>query len=156
MKLAKTNAMRLLEKHKIPYTPYEYDTSDGLLDGVSVANKTGQKPAAVFKTLVTRAGGGSIYVFCIPVEAELDLKQAARLAGEKNIAMLPPGEITAVTGYIKGGCSPLGMKKQYPTFVHGSARALGAMVVSGGRVGLQMKLAPVHLLQLTGARWMDE
>lgn len=152
MKHAKTNAMRLLEKAHIPYTPHEYETADGALDGISVAHKTGFDEAMVFKTLVTKAADGRVLVFCIPVAAELNLKKAARA---KSIAMLPVSDITPVTGYVKGGCSPVGMKKTYPTWLHESAAALPAIVVSGGRIGLQIELAPGDLLGATAAAYAD-
>ncbi len=150
MKQAKTNAMRLLEQQGIPYIPHEYTAKDGAIDGISVAQKTGQDPRCVFKTLVTHAEN-RYFVFCIPVAEELDLKAAARAAGEKNIAMLPLAEITKVTGYVRGGCSPLGMKKQYPTFIDASANTLAKIVVSGGKIGLQIELEPSLLGAATGA-----
>lgn len=150
MKQAKTNAMRLLEQQSVPYTPHEYDTKDGAIDGVSVAQKTGQNPQCVFKTLVTHAEN-RYFVFCIPVAEELDLKAAARAAGEKSIAMLPLAEITKVTGYMRGGCSPLGMKKQYPVFIDASAQTLAKVVVSGGKIGLQIELEPNQLAAVAGA-----
>lgn len=150
MKQAKTNAMRLLENSKVVYTAHEYDAADGALDGVSVAHKTGQNPARVFKTLVTHGPGG-YFVFCLPVEKELDLKAAARAAGQKNIEMIPLADITKVTGYVRGGCSPFGMKKHYPTFLDESAAGHATILVSGGRVGTQVEVAPQDLLHLLGA-----
>lgn len=149
MKISKTNAMRLLEQQGIAYTCHSYATNDGALDGVSVAAKTGQNPEKVYKTLVTKGAGGGVYVFCIPVAEELNLKLAAKAAGEKSVQMLPLAQITQVTGYVRGGCSPVGMKKQYPTFVHDKAAALASMVVSGGRVGLQVELPPQDLQRAT-------
>lgn len=151
--MQKTNAMRLLDKLNIPYTPHEYSTADGALDGVSVAQKTGQNPARVFKTLVCRGVSGSIAVFCIPVAAELHLKPAARAAGEKSITMLPAAEVLPLTGYKRGGCSPLGMKKQYPTFIEHSGGAHETILVSGGQIGLQIEIKASDLLRAANAQW---
>lgn len=155
MKQPKTNALRLLEKAGILYTPHEYDTGDGLLDGVSVAHKTGLDVAAVFKTLVTKAADGRVLVFCVPVAKELDLKKAAKAAGAKSVTMLPVAQITPTTGYVKGGCSPVGMKKLYPTFIDATAETLPAIAVSGGRIGLQVQLAPQALQRLVNALFSD-
>lgn len=146
----KTNAMRLLESLGIPCQMREYETKDGANDGVSVAHKTGQDPARVFKTLVARGASGAVLVFCIPVEGELDLKRAARAAGEKSVAMLPLSGVTPATGYVRGGVSPMGMKKRYPTFIDASALGYDTILVSGGKVGLQLELAPQDLLRATG------
>lgn len=151
MKKVKTNAMRLLDRMGVAYTAHEYDTADGALDGVSVAVKTGRNPARVFKTLVLRGADGGNYVFCIPVEAELDLKSAARAAGVKSMAMLPLAELLPTTGYERGGCSPLGMKKALPTFLAASAFGHQTILVSGGKVGLQIELSPILLAQCTNA-----
>ncbi|MEG2204562.1 MAG: Cys-tRNA(Pro) deacylase [Oscillospiraceae bacterium] len=147
---AKTNAQRQLEREKISYLPHTYETADGLLDGVSVAEKCGMAVETVFKTLVTRGASGGIYVFAVPVAQELDLKAAARAAGEKSIEMVAVKEITPLTGYLKGGCSPIGMKKRYPTVIDDSALSLRTMVVSAGRIGAQVELAPDGLRQATG------
>lgn len=147
----KTNAMRLLEKLNITYTPHQYDTSDGALDGVSVAHKVGQNPDKVFKTLVARGASKALHVFCIPVAQELDLKAAARATGEKNMEMIHVKEITPLTGYVKGGCSPLGMKKQYNTVIDESARQQDTIVVSGGRIGLQIEVNPQELAKAAKA-----
>lgn len=153
MKQTKTNAMRLLEKQKIPYEAHAYATHDGALDGLSVANKTGRSPACVFKTLLLQGASGGHYVFCIPVAEELHLKKAAAAAGEKKLEMLPLARLFPLTGYHKGGCSPLGMKKAFPTFIEASAQAQHSILVSGGQVGLQIELAPENLLQAASARW---
>ncbi len=147
---SKTNAMRLLENEKIPYTVHEYDASDGEIDGVSVARKTGREAAMVFKTLVTRGAGGGCFVFCLPVDAELDLKLAAKTAGEKSIAMVPLAQVLPLTGYVRGGVSPLGMKKRYPFFLAAAAMDHSTILVSGGRIGLQIEIAPNDLLGATG------
>ena len=138
----KTNVMRILDKCGIPYTPHFYDCSDGAIDGVSVAHKLGQDPAAVFKTLVTRGGKAGFFVFVIPVGSELDLKKAARAASAKSLAMIHVKEINEITGYIRGGCTAIGMKKQYPVFVHESALDHPHIIVSGGKIGAQIELTP--------------
>lgn len=151
MKIPKTNAMRLLENKKIPYSAHSYETDDGALDGVSVAEKTGQLPERVFKTLVTHCGS-DFFVFCIPVDKELDLKLAAKASGQKHIEMIPAADITKVTGYIKGGCSPFGMKKKFPTFLDESALNYSSILVSGGKIGLQIEVAPQDLLAALDAQ----
>lgn len=151
----KTNVMRLLEQNKIPYTAHEYPHGDEAVDGVTVARLTGLDPARVFKTLVARGAGRSIYVFDIPVASELDLKKAAKAVGEKSVAMIHVSEITALTGYVRGGCSPLGMKKQYRTVFHDSALTLESIVVSAGRIGYQVELDPRELIRLTRAATAD-
>jgi Cys-tRNA(Pro)/Cys-tRNA(Cys) deacylase len=150
MAQAKTNAQRMLEKEKIPYLAHTYETEDGHIDGVSVAHKMGIDPAVVFKTLVTRGASRGIYIFVVPVALELNLKAAARAVGEKSVEMIAVKEITPLTGYIRGGCSPIGMKKHYPTVVDESARLLERMIVSAGRIGDQIELAPGDLQKATG------
>ena len=150
MAQAKTNAQRMLEKEKIPYLAHTYETEDGHIDGVSVAHKMGIDPTVVFKTLVTRGASRGIYVFVVPVALELNLKAAARAVGEKSVEMIAVKEITPLTGYIRGGCSPIGMKKHYPTVVDESARLLKRMIVSAGRIGDQIELAPGDLQKATG------
>ena len=148
----KTNVMRVLEQKKIAYTPHEYPHGEEAVDGVTVARMTGQDPARVFKTLVTRGASKKLYVFVIPVAAELALKKAAKAAGEKSIEMIHVSEITALTGYVRGGCSPVGMKKLYPTFLDRSAEEQATILVSAGRIGSQVELAPADLLRLTNGR----
>lgn len=150
MAQVKTNAQRMLEKEKIPYLAHTYETGDGHIDGVSVAHKMGIDPAVVFKTLVTRGASKGIYVFVVPVALELNLKAAARAVGEKSVEMVAVKEITPLTGYVRGGCSPVGMKKHYPTVVDESARPLERMIVSAGRIGGQIELAPGDLQKATG------
>ena len=150
MAQVKTNAQRMLEKEKIPYLAHTYETGDGHIDGVSVAHKMGINPAVVFKTLVTRGASKGIYVFVVPVALELNLKAAARAVGEKSVEMVAVKEITPLTGYVRGGCSPVGMKKHYPTVVDESARPLERMIVSAGRIGGQIELAPGDLQKATG------
>ncbi|RAV05150.1 Cys-tRNA(Pro) deacylase [Paenibacillus sp. YN15] len=154
MSTPKTNALRMLDKHKITHTVLEYDHEDGQIHGTAVAHKVGRPPEAVFKTLVAHSGS-RLFVYVIPVGDELDLKKAARAAGEKKIEMLPMKELQPLTGYIRGGCSPVGMKKLYPTFIHRSAETLERMAVSAGQVGLQMELAPRELAGLVRAVFVE-
>ena len=151
----KTNVMRALEQKKIRYTPHEYPHGAEAVDGVTVAGLIGAAPEQVFKTLVTRGASKSIYVFVIPVAAELDLKKAARAVGEKSIAMIHVSEITALTGYVRGGCSPIGMKKQYMTVYHESALEQQTIIVSAGRIGSQVELEPNALATLTRGQFAD-
>ena len=147
----KTNVMRLLDKEKVAYAAHEYDHSDGAVDGVAVAQKLGQNPAQVFKTLVARGASGSFFVFCIPVAKELDLKKAAKAVKEKSVAMIHVAEINQITGYIRGGCSPLGMKKRFVTVFDESAQGLASVMVSAGKIGFQVEAAPQDLMRLCGA-----
>lgn len=151
----KTNAMRILDSHKIDFQTYTYDNKDGKIDGISVAQKINKEVNMVFKTLVAKGASKNIYVFVIPVEHELDLKKAAKAAGEKKLEMLPVKDIQAHTGYIRGGCSPIGMKKQYPTFIDEHANNLDTMIVSGGKIGLQIEVAVAKLSELTSATLID-
>ena len=145
----------MLDRAKISYEvlSYEYDESD--LSGVHAAQALSLDPAQVFKTLVTRGGKGGVFVFCIPVGAELDLKKAARCAGVKNIEMLHVRELQGLTGYIRGGCSPVGMKKQYPTFIDASADKFGEIYVSAGLRGQQLKVNPRELKEFIGAQFAE-
>ena len=147
----KTNAMRILDKEKIPYTMHTYDHSNGAVDGVSVAHALGQDESHVFKTLVTRGSGGGYFVFVIPVAKELNLKAAAKAVGEKSVEMIPVKDINKVTGYIRGGCSPIGMKKAYRTVIDQSCEQLETMIFSGGKIGFQIELAPQALISLISA-----
>lgn len=148
----KTNAMRMLDRAKIAYKTHSYDHSDGQIDGISVAHKMGQRPEQVFKTLVTQGLSRQYYVFVIPVACELDLKAAARCVGEKSVAMIHVADINKVTGYIRGGCSPIGMKKQYPTAIDDSALQQPAIMVSAGKIGAQIEIAPSDLISTVGAK----
>ncbi len=150
----KTNVMRLLESKKILYTAHTY-SPDPSLSGEDIARILGEDPAFVFKTLVTRGKTGRYYVFVIPVAAELDLKKAARASGEKAVAMIPQKELLPLTGYVHGGCSPVGMKKPFPTFLHASAEKMERIFVSAGRVGFQMEVAPKDLFFLVSFRYAD-
>ena len=149
----KTNVMRVLDQKKVPYIPHSYPHGDTAPDGVTVARLTGVPPEQVFKTLVTEAASGKFYVFLIPVARSLDLKAAAKAVGEKSISMLPQAKLLPLTGYVHGGCSPIGMKKALPTWVDESAQALDLMAVSAGKVGFQVQLAPADLQKLTRARF---
>lgn len=151
----KTNVMRVLEQKKIKYQHHEYPHGDAPIDGVTAASLMGQDPARVFKTLVARGASKKIYVFDIPVAAELDLKKAAKAVGEKSIAMIHVSEITELTGYVRGGCSPIGMKKQYPTTFHASAAELDTIIVSAGKIGYQVELAPSDLITLVRGKTAD-
>lgn len=153
--MTKTNAMRILDKNKIKYEVIEYDISDGKIDGVSVAEKTNQDVKEVYKTLVTQGLSKEFYVFVIPVAEELDLKKAAKVAGEKKVEMIHVKDITKYTGYIRGGCSPVGMKKLYKTFIHEDAKALEKICVSGGKKGLQIKLEPKDLIESINGQFAD-
>ena len=150
----KTNVMRVLEQHNIPYTAHFYP-ADGPIDGVSVAAVLGQDPEQVFKTLVTKAASGNYYVFDIPVAENLDLKKAAKAVGEKSIAMIPQKDLLPLTGYIHGGCSPVGMKKQFPTVFHETVVLFDTICVSAGKIGAQIEAAPQDLIQLLGAAAAD-
>ncbi len=154
-KIVKTNALRILDGEKVAYELMEYDVNDGLLDGISVAGKTGQAVDTVYKTLVTIAGPRELFIYLVPVAAELDLKKAARAAEVKKLDMLPLKELTKETGYVRGGCSAVGMKKKYPTFIDKSAENLDWMIVSAGKPGLQMKLVPAELARTTEASFID-
>ncbi|MCK6206788.1 Cys-tRNA(Pro) deacylase [Bacillus infantis] len=154
MAQGKTNAMRLLDAAKLEYNSLSYDSKDGKIDGVSVAGKIGRETELVYKTLVAQAGR-NVYVFIIPVKAELDLKKAAKAAGEKKVEMIPVKDIQKLTGYIRGGCSPVGMKKLYPTFIDSQGEQLESIIVSGGKIGLQIELAPERLKELIKAEWKD-
>lgn len=151
----KTNVMRILDAAKLPYHPYFYENKDGKIDGVSVAQKLGQNVEQVYKTLVTRGAGGGYFVFVVPVAKELNLKAAAKSVGEKSVEMIHVTEINKITGYIRGGCSPVGMKKQFPTVIDSSCGNITAMCVSGGRIGTQVEVEPKALIELIGAKTAD-
>ena len=150
----KTNVMRTLEQKKIPYTAHSYDPV-GPIDGVSVAQPPGQPTERVFKTMVTKAASGAYYVFDIPVAENLDLKKAAKVVGEKSIAMLPQKELLGLTGYVHGGCSPVGMKKQFPTVFHKTALGYDTVCVSAGKIGAQVECDPKALIDLLRAKTAD-
>ena len=150
----KTNVMRILDKEKIQYNHYEYPHGKEAVDGVSVAKLLNQNPDCVFKTLVTHGGNG-YFVFVVPVAEEMDLKKAAKAVGEKSVEMIHVKDINKVTGYIRGGCSPIGMKKQYKTVIHDSSLSIEKIIVSAGKIGYQIELAPADLIALTGAKTAD-
>ena len=150
----KTNVMRVLDARKIRYISHFY-TPDANLSGEDIARLLGEDPSCVYKTLVTQGKSGQHYVFVIPVAAELDLKKAARAAGEKSVAMIPQKELLPLTGYLHGGCSPVGMKKLFPTVFHESVNGLSAVFVSAGKVGHQIECDPAELIALVGADTAD-
>ena len=153
-KEVKTNAMRMLDRAKISYGVINYDCGD-FIDGVHVAEKTGAPVEQSFKTLAMRGKSGQYYVCVLPVAAEVDLKKAARMMEEKSLEMLHVKDINKVTGYVRGGCSPLGMKKLFPTVIHESAREYDRIYISGGRIGTTIVVAPEPLAELTGAKFAD-
>jgi Cys-tRNA(Pro)/Cys-tRNA(Cys) deacylase len=144
----KTNAVRIIDKARITYNTYTYDYSDGVIDGLSVAKKIGQPEDHVYKTLVTQGSSREYYVFVIPVADELDLKLAASVVNQKSIDMVKAADINKITGYIRGGCSPIGMKKEYKTVIDSSCRELNTLIVSDGKIGYQMELSPNDLISL--------
>lgn len=151
----KTNVMRLLEQAKIPYEMTTYEVKDGKIDGQAVAAKIGRSPEQVFKTLVAVGKSKTNYVFVIPVDLELDLKKAGYVAGEKSIEMLHVKDLQKTTGYIRGGCSPIGMKKAFQTFIHESAKSLKAITVSGGKIGVQVTVNPERLCDYINGHFAD-
>ena len=151
-KQVKTNVVRILDSNKISYELINYE-SDGFLDGVAIANKLNQSVDETFKTLVTKGKSGGYFVFVIPVHKELDLKAAAKAVSEKAVEMIPVADINKVTGYIRGGCSPIGMKKQFATVVDASAQNFERIMFSGGRLGTQIKMSPLDLISLINAKF---
>jgi Cys-tRNA(Pro)/Cys-tRNA(Cys) deacylase len=150
----KTNAMRILDKMKIPYTHHTYECEE-FKNGIQIADKLKLPHELVYKTLVTLGNSKNYYVFVIPIEKEIDLKKAARVAGEKSLAMIPVKEINQVTGYIRGGCTAIGMKKQYATYIQQEAEELPKMIVSGGRIGSQLELVPEDLKRASNGTFAD-
>lgn len=150
----KTNAMRILDKHKIAYRTNSYECEE-FIDGIHVADINGDAYDQSFKTLVTVGKSGGYYVFVIPIDKEIDFKKAAKVVGEKSVEMIPVKEIQGVTGYIRGGCTPLGMKKQYPTLIQESAADFDEIIISGGRLGLQIILNPKDLAQAVNGKFCD-
>lgn len=149
---SKTNVMRILEKEGVAHRVHEYSPETGI-DGVSVARALGQDPQMVFKTLVTQGKSRAFYVFVIPVGETLNLKRAANACGEKSIEMIPQKMLLPNTGYIHGGCSPIGMKKAYPTFIDETAQLFDTICVSAGRIGAQVELSPEALKRMTDAQY---
>lgn len=154
-KQPKTNAMRILDSKKIEYNIYTYEVDDNHIDGIRVAHKLNQDENMVFKTLVAQGSSKNFYVFVIPVAESLDMKKAAKVSGEKNIEMIHVKDINKVTGYIRGGCSPVGMKKLYSTFVHESGKNLEKIIVSGGKIGFQIELSPSDLQDVVKFKYAD-
>ncbi len=147
----KTNVMRILDSSNIDYNIYTYEVKDSAVDGISVANKLGVAVENVFKTLVTKGHSGDFYVFVVPVAKELNLKAAAKCVGEKSVEMIKVNDMLKITGYIRGGCSPIGMKKSYNTVIDDSSLNLDKIIVSGGKIGFQVEIAPKDLIQLINA-----
>lgn len=152
--MKKTNAMRILESENIDFEIIEYSTKDGI-GGVDVAEKLGEDKDRVFKTLVTESKERENFVFVVPVSSELDLKKAAKASGSKKVEMIPQKKLLPLTGYVHGGCSPVGMKKEFKTFIDSSAENLDFFYVSGGKVGMQIKLNPKELVNLIDGEFAD-
>ena len=150
----KTNAMRILDRNKISYQTKTYEC-DEFIDGIHVADLNDDPYEQSFKTLVTIGKSGNYYVFVIPIHMEIDFKKAAKIVGEKSIEMIHVKDINSVTGYIRGGCTPLGMKKHYPTVIHESAKEFDEIIISGGKIGMQIILNPTDLAKVTNAQFAD-
>lgn len=150
----KTNAMRILDRNKVDYTVNLYDCKE-FVDGVTVADQLGQPYESSFKTLVAVGKSGGHFVFVLPIAQELDMKAAARSVGEKAIELIHVKDILALTGYVRGGCTPIGMKKAFPTVIHETVKDFDTVIVSGGRIGAQIMLAPADLLRVTNAKTAD-
>ena len=153
-KEVKTNAMRILDKEKVAYTSHTYECTE-FTDGAQIADTLGQDHAKVYKTLVTVGKSKEHYVFVLPIDDEIDFKKAAKVVGEKALEMLPLKELTPLTGYVRGGCTSIGMKKQFPTVFNDTIEALPTVLVSGGRLGLQLELAPADLIRAARGRVAD-
>lgn len=150
----KTNAMRILDKMKISYERNSYECGE-FIDGIHIADMLGQPYEQTFKTIVTQGRPEAYYVFVLPIDEEIDLKKAAKVSGEKRLELIPVKDVNRVTGYIRGGCTPVGMKKKYPTFVHESASSFEKIIISGGRIGEQLFINPEDLLKAAGAAYAD-
>lgn len=153
-KEVKTNAMRILDKNKISYQINLYECEE-FIDGVHIADQLGQDYAMSFKTLVMVGKSRQYYVFAIPIDKEVDMKKAAKVVSEKSLEMVHVKDINQVTGYIRGGCTPIGMKKNYPTVIHESAKEFSEIIISGGRLGTQIFLAPDDLVKVTRGKYAD-
>ncbi len=151
----KTNVIRILESQGVKHEVFEYSVEDGQLDAVSVAQKVGFEPDRVFKTLVTNGKNTGLNVFVIPGNCALNLKKAAEASADKSIEMLKSKDLLPLTGYVHGGCSPIGMKKEYPTFIEEMASEYDYIVISAGKIGLQVKVNPQDLIMLTKANYAD-
>lgn len=153
-RMTKTNAVRLVEQQQISYELLSYETDAGqAVDGITVAGKIGYPSDYVYKTLVATGGSNQYYVFVVPVGEELHLKKAAKVIGEKKIEMIAVKDLLGLTGYVRGGCSPIGMKKTFPTYIHATAESLDFIIVSAGKIGLQLKLSPEDLLKACQAKF---
>ncbi|MBR0529476.1 MAG: Cys-tRNA(Pro) deacylase [Ruminococcus sp.] len=148
----KTNAMRILDRNKVSYKVNTYECEE-FIDGVQIADMLGQPYEMTYKTLVAQGRSGGYFVFVIPIAEELDMKKAARSVGEKSVELIHVKDINKITGYIRGGCTPLGMKKQFPTVVDNTAKALDEIIISGGRLGSQIFLSPKDLVKVTGGKF---
>lgn len=155
MAVQRTNVMRILDQKKIPYQAYSYPHGDSAVDGVTVSHLIGKPVEQVFKTLVAVGASKKNYVFVIPVACELDLKKAAKAVGEKSISMLSVQNLLPLTGYVRGGCSPIGMKKLLPTFIHDAGNLPNQIIVSAGKIGQQVEFSPIDLQKLTNGRFAD-
>ncbi|AXI09755.1 Cys-tRNA(Pro) deacylase [Oceanobacillus zhaokaii] len=154
-KIHKTNAIRILEKEKIAFVVHEYPWNEEHIDAVTVAEKVAMPVEKIYKTLVTKGDKTGITVACIPANNTLDLKALAKLSGNKKMEMLPMKELESVTGYIRGGCSPIGMKKTFPTFIAKNAQSIKTIIVSAGKRGMQVELTPHDLQKVTAAVFSD-
>ena len=156
MSKVKTNAMRILDSNKINYSMFSYEVKKGEhVDGIEVAHQIGKDEKEVYKTRVAQGSSKNIYVYVIPVNKSLDLKKAAFVSKEKNVSMINVNDINKITGYIRGGCSPIGMKKQYKTFVNESAKELNDVIVSAGKIGYQIQISPYDLAKITNCEFVD-
>ena len=153
--MIKTNAMRILDKIKAEYNVMTYDVKDNKIDGIAVSKKLGRDEKYVYKTLVTQGSSKSIYIFVIPVREEIDFKKVAKITKEKRIEMLDLRELEKYTGYIRGGCSPIGMRKQYKTFIHNSALEIETIIVSAGKIGFQIEINPNLLKDIVEGDFVD-
>lgn len=153
-KEVKTNAMRILDKHKIPYEIIQYECEE-FIDGLHTAEKTNAPVEQSFKTLVMQGKTGQYYVFVVPIAREVHLKNAAKVVGEKSVEMIPVKDINKITGYVRGGCTPIGMKKQFPTVIHESAEAFDRIYISGGRIGTTIVVSPKALAEVIAAKFAD-
>ena len=153
--MIKTNAMRILDKMKLEYEVITYDIKDNKIDGISVSKKIDRNEKYVYKTLVTKGSSKSIYIFLIPVREEIDFKKVSKVTNEKTIEMLDLKELEKYTGYIRGGCSPIGMKKKYKTFIHESALEIETIIVSAGKIGYQIEIVPDLLKNIIEGEFAD-
>ncbi|MBQ2710144.1 MAG: Cys-tRNA(Pro) deacylase [Clostridia bacterium] len=151
----KTNVYRIFDKEKLPYTPHTYEHGDDAVDGMTISALLGIPPEKIFKTLVTQGNDRNFYVFDVPVNRELDLKKAAKAVGVKSVEMIRVADINKITGYVRGGCSPVGMKKRYRTVFDATARECDTMLVSAGRIGWQIEAKPDDLAKVSGAIFAD-